>query len=331
MKSRPIIGHKGQFRQLSAILESGKVPQVMLFHGIPGIGKHRVARWFIRGLMCTGVQRPCGECPSCNQARSGSHPDIFELSPNEKGIIPIGKSDENGTVRWLIGRLAMTSVTGRYGIIINGVDHIPVQGQNALLKTLEEPPERAVIILLSSNRSLILPTILSRSTEFPFKSLTEEQISTIILDHGIEAPHIDLLSAFSGGSFELAVMLTEEDNLAAVIDILQSLLSYLQDGGMISLELDRIQKRIGPQNLLFVITNALRELLLVKLRNEEMPSLLAQLPDISVPEIQKLIKIMMELQKKLVFNINVTSMIKAFVYSMDNYPLVSFPDMPVEY
>jgi len=331
MKNPAVTGHAEQFKKLSRIVESGKIPQVFLFHGIPGIGKHLTARWFIRSLMCTGSPRPCGTCPACMQFRGGTHPDFIEISCNDKGIIPIGKSDEAGTVRWLISRLSRSSIKGRYGVIINGADRIPLQGQNALLKTLEEPPEGAVIVLLSSNRSLLLPTILSRSTEFPFKSLKVEEIREILKSHDMNPPHLDLLAAFSGGSYELAVMLTEEDNLLAVIAIMRSMLVGLQKGGMLNLEFDVILKRIGPDNLLFVLINALRCLLIIKFKNEELPPLLADLPGAKPEDIQKLIKVLMELQKKLILNVNLATMMKSFLYAMEKFPLVDFPDMPVDY
>jgi len=328
MKVQAITGHVEELKNLTRIAAGEKIPQVFLFHGIPGIGKHRVARWFIRALMCTGSPRPCNTCPSCLQSRGGTHPDIVELSPNEKGIIPIGKSDEVGTVRWLISRLSRSSVTGRYGVIINGADKIPMQGQNALLKTLEEPPAGTVIILLSSNRSLLLPTILSRSTEFPFRSLSVDEIRELLKAHDMDPPHLDLLAAFSGGSFELAVMLTEEDNLEAVIDLMGALLSSVREQGVVQLDFDVILKRIGPDNLLFILINALRELLVFSLQGDQLPSRLEKLPRREPEEIQKLIKLLMELQKKLVLNINLPSMMKSFLYAMKNFPLIDFPDMP---
>lgn len=328
MSDHPIIGHEARREQLSRLLAGERIPQVMLFHGIPGIGKHRVARWFIQSLLCTGATKPCGTCSSCVQCAGGTHPDAFELTPNEKGTIPIGKSDEKGTVRWLIGRLSMTSVTGRYGVIINGIDNIPIQGQNALLKTLEEPPAGAVIILLSSNRSQVLPTILSRSTEFSFRSLTHEEISVIIRNHDIKTPSPDLIAAFSGGSFELAVMLTEEDNLGALVALLEGIFTAIERGGMINLEADILLKRVGSTNLLFLLVNALREILMLNLRAVEMPPLLSPLPRISREDLQKLIKIMMEIQKRQAFNLNLPAMIKAYVYAMENHSLLEFPSMP---
>ena len=96
MNFKGIIGHKKQLKRLELLYKNMATPQAILFSGISGIGKRAIALRYIKGLFCKSENPPCRACPSCIQIIKGSYPDMIELTPNEKGIIPIGdqkKSD----------------------------------------------------------------------------------------------------------------------------------------------------------------------------------------------------------------------------------------------
>ena len=170
MNTAGIIGHSRQIKILEVLRRNDDIPQTILFSGKSGIGKKLVARRLLASLFCEAGDPPCLKCPSCLQAAGGTFPDIIELGPDEKGSIPIGDADrsEPGSVRWLIDRLSKKSISGTYGVLIDGAESISAAGQNALLKTIEEPQAGAHIIIITANRSLILPTILSRCMNLPF-------------------------------------------------------------------------------------------------------------------------------------------------------------------
>jgi len=327
MKKNGIVGHGLQLDHIEMMLRNNKIPQTLLFSGIPGIGKRRIALRFLKALFCSGEAPPCLGCPSCLQIMNGTHPDVIELAPNAKGTIPIGDAGEPGTVRWLIDRLAKRSISGRYGVIVNGVDHIAVQGQNALLKTIEEPSDGTVIVLVTSNKSLILPTILSRSTEIPFYQLSSEEVLTILKSHGIDVPHATAAAEMAGGSVELAVMLTEKENLDDIITLTEEICRFARHGGFLNLAMDNIQKKIGIDNVMSIAVNVFRSFLLSALGGTASDAIFAHIDIPDEDMIRRIIKIFLALRKGLTVNLNITQALKSMLYSMQDMNDTGLPDL----
>ncbi len=149
-----------------------------VFIGPDGIGKKSFAREFAQALLCEKPDRNggCGHCPSCHYFMQGSHPDYKELLLKEKE-----KTIKTDVIRKLVcGDITMLpQISGRKVYFIDA-DDINEQGQNTLLKTLEEPPEYAVILLAVSASQNLLPTILSRVIHVPFQRNTTAQIEQIL-------------------------------------------------------------------------------------------------------------------------------------------------------
>jgi hypothetical protein len=320
MNTVGIIGHTRQLKFLDLLRRNGTIPHTMLFSGKSGIGKKLVARRFIASLFCGNEEPPCLRCPTCIQAMGMTFPDMIELHPDEKGTIPIGSMDrsEPGTVRWLIDRLSKKSVSGTYGILINGAETISTGGQNALLKTIEEPQAGAHIIILTENKSLILPTILSRSMNLAFNPLDAAEVKQVLVAEGAGAADPELIAELSGGSVETALLLSRENILSGIAGICHEITSFLTRNQSMRLDLAALQKKISMDQFLSILLNAYRSILSSSFSGGPLHPFLA---DFNIPDrkkIIKLIKILLALRKGLTNNLNIRSALKGMLYSIED-------------
>ncbi len=165
-----LIGHGEQQKKLRLLAQKGKIPHALLFSGPEKVGKRTFALWFLKMINCEGKSRPCGTCRSCNEIEMKIHPDILEVFP-EKGEIRLGQ------IEGVIEKAGYRRVRACFKAVIVDNAHLTnIQAQNALLKTLEEPSEDTVIILISEYPHLLLPTVLSRVFEVRFSFVPEEEI-----------------------------------------------------------------------------------------------------------------------------------------------------------
>lgn len=174
----------------------GRLGGTYLFLGPAGIGKRSFALKLAQVLLCERVDpqsfSACQYCRSCLQVTAGSHPDLMLVSkPPDKAFIPlellIGDRGQRGLQNvGLVGHLSLTSYSGRYRIaIIDDADHFNLEGANALLKTLEEPPAKAILILIGTSPARQLPTIRSRSQIIRFQPLSAELVASLLLQQGV--------------------------------------------------------------------------------------------------------------------------------------------------
>lgn len=215
LKYRPqrfsdLIGQDAISQTLSLALELDKVSHGYLFSGLQGSGKTSSARIFARALQCKNypTSTPCGECESCLAAADESHSDIIEIDAASTG----GKDDINDLIEQTHYRPAF----GRFKIfIIDEVHMLSNSAFNALLKTLEEPPECVKFILATTDPMKLPPTILSRVQHFRFKKIPQSTIAThlkrILGLEGVafEESAIDLLARNCGGSMRDSLTLLE--------------------------------------------------------------------------------------------------------------------------
>ena len=303
--------------RLALLVESGRLPQAMLFTGDEGIGKKPAAMRVLASLFCAAGERPCMKCTACRQAFGGIHPDLVVLEPNEKGAIPIGSAREPGTVRWLIERLSRRALTGRYGVLINGIDRISREGEIALLKTIEEPQSGSCIIMLASNKSEILPTILSRSMEVSFSPLKEAEVFDILgrLDAG-EFDR-DTVARFSGGSVRRALFIADKELFSAVLDICREVSGYVNSGGILHLDLGSIAKKIDTGTLLSIMISIYRDMLLSAIGGKAPAQILEPCAVHETENIRRVLKILLDLTMRETYNINVRNSLKGMLYGME--------------
>ena len=198
-----IIGQARPLRIIRAFVANGAEPHALLFTGIDGIGKATTALALAMALNCQSDGREaCGQCRNCRRIAAGLHPDVIRLSPG-------GAFLRIGQIRELLATLAMKPYEARRRVVVIGDAHkmTPAAG-NALLKVLEEPPQRTVLVLTALQASDLLPTIVSRCQHLRFQPLGGALIAALLVDrHGVAAQDAAVLSALSGGSISRALAL----------------------------------------------------------------------------------------------------------------------------
>lgn len=163
-------------------LAASELASSYLFLGDSGLGKSLTARWLAQFLNCSGPERPCLVCPSCKKIEHGNHPDVVlqERTPGKTGI-------GVGEVREQIAATAYKPYEGRYRVwIIADAELMTEEAQNALLKTLEEPPGSMVMVLVSSSEAALLPTVSSRCRPVRFLPVPLEAVESELLSRGAE-------------------------------------------------------------------------------------------------------------------------------------------------
>lgn len=172
-----LIGHHDVLERLKALLERNRLAHAILFTGPDGIGKFLAARWLAARILCTGTTpAPCAECDGCIQVAAQSHPDLIVVE-----VLPGKREIGIDRIRQVKSFVSLQAVSRRRKIaIVNEAERLSVAAQNALLKTLEEPPGQALMILVTSTPDGMLPTVRSRCQRVPFRPLSQEQVEAVL-------------------------------------------------------------------------------------------------------------------------------------------------------
>ena len=221
-----IVGQEQLKEHLENALTTNTVSHAYIINGERSAGKEFIAKTFAMALQCENRQgiEPCQECHSCRQALSGNHPDIIFITHEKPNTISVDdiRSQINGDVA------IKPYSSPRKIYIMNEGEKMMVQAQNALLKTLEEPPEYAVILILTTNANSLLPTILSRCVVLNMKPVRDEQIKRFLME-SMEVPSYkaDICTAFARGNVGKARMLAKSEEFDKVKDEAITLLKYI--------------------------------------------------------------------------------------------------------
>ena len=211
-----IHGHDEVVEQFRRSLTAGRLASSYLFLGPAGIGKRSFALQLAKSLLCTNSPEadlaPCGQCDSCRLMDAGTHPDVDVVGlPPGKRELPISLFLGDSEHRHQVGLCHNIGLRPRMGCrrvaIIDDADCLNTESANCLLKTLEEPPPGAVLILIGTNRSRQLPTILSRTQIVRFEPLAAGVLAQLLIDQGIASGEREAheLAAQSEGSLQKAV------------------------------------------------------------------------------------------------------------------------------
>jgi DNA polymerase III subunit delta' len=262
----PVYGHDWAVDYLRKGMENGRVRHAYLIAGTAGIGKNTLAHAFAMALNCVEedpAHRPCGECRSCRQVVSGNHPDLLytETDPTTGAL----KIEE---VRSLTSRIAMKPYQARYRVaVLQDFDHAQPRAQDALLKTLEEPPPHAVLILLASSLEPILPTITSRSQVIHLRPVAADVISAVLMaDYELEEEQAVLLARLSGGRLGWAISAVQQpevfDQRMQALDLLEQALQ-MNRAGRFDLAQDLSRDKVALAQLLELWLTYWRDVLLM--------------------------------------------------------------------
>lgn len=159
-----LLGNHRLKDNLTTALRQGRLAHFYLIHGPVGSGKHTLARLLSAAAMCESAKAPCPGCPSCRKVLSGVHPDVVMVEDTEHKTIPVRM------VRQIREDVFIRPNEGRRKIYIFPQE-LGIEGQNTLLKILEEPPQYAMFLLLTDNPDRILPTVRSRCVELKMQAL----------------------------------------------------------------------------------------------------------------------------------------------------------------
>lgn len=243
-----IVGHDEIIEHLQNSIRLGKVSHAYIFGGENGSGKKLIASLFAMTLQCEehGIE-PCLKCASCKKAMSKDHPDIISVThekPNSIGIEEIR--------RQLIDDVAIKPYTGPYKIyLVNDAHKLTLQAQNALLKTIEEPPSYAVIMLLTDNMDALLPTITSRCVTLGLKPIRENLVKEYLVDRlHIPEYDADIQASFAQGNIGKAQQMAASEEFAQMTENALQLLKYSHDMELYEL-VDAIKKMSEEKENIF--------------------------------------------------------------------------------
>ena len=224
---KDVVGHKDILKYISSAVENNRVSHAYILNGERGSGKKMLANLFAMTLLCeTGDNEPCGKCHSCKQAESGNHPDIIRVTHEKPNSISVDdiRTQVNNTVD-------IKPYQGPYKVyIIPQADMMTPQAQNAILKTIEEPPSYAVFLLLTENAETLLPTINSRCVMLKLRNIKDTLIKKYLMEN-LEIPDYkaDMCTAFAQGNMGRAIMLANSDHFNEIREEAVELLKHISE------------------------------------------------------------------------------------------------------
>ncbi len=234
-----IAGQQHIVRHMQDALQTGAVSHAYILCGERGSGKQNLAMAFAAALLCTdpqekdGMIQPCGRCHSCLQAASGSHPDLLVFRHQKKN-----DSDKRSALGADDARRLRSDVqikpyySSRKIYIVPEADRMTPQAQNVLLKTLEEPPAYAVILLLAEGTEKFLPTVLSRCILMRLRPVPEKELVSYLTDKcGADPASAGMAARLSGGNPGRASQILGDEESGIFIKEAEDFLSGLDRAG----------------------------------------------------------------------------------------------------
>jgi len=204
-----ILGNEMVKDHFKKAIANHKISHAYILTGEAGMGRKSIANAFAMTLLCEkGGSEPCMTCHSCKQVMSGNHPDLIYVKHEKPGSIGVDDVREQ-----INDTIMIRPYSSYYKIyIVDEAEKMTVQAQNALLKTIEEPPSYAVIILITTNQEAFLPTILSRCVQMKLKPLKDFTIKSYLTQNlHIPEKDADICAAFARGNLGKAIHLASSD------------------------------------------------------------------------------------------------------------------------
>ena len=228
--------------EVTSAHETGRLAHALLIHEDPGAGGLQLARWIAQFVNCRERSRaPCGECQECKWIAADQHPDVMRLSPDEDSVQILIEQ-----VRTLSAELALTAHGKGYKVaVISPAEAMNVFAANALLKTLEEPPPRTLLLLVTSQPSRLLPTLRSRCSKLRLIGPPRDVAARFLAEAKGEGPWSDALAATGAGPFALL-----DADPAALAQIRVDTLDALREIGSGNLQPPNVAQRWAAKSAL---------------------------------------------------------------------------------
>ncbi|MBR4712026.1 MAG: DNA polymerase III subunit delta' [Clostridia bacterium] len=264
------------FRQQAAarqLLErdipSGAMPHALLITGSRGAGKRSLAALIAQTLLCTGADKPCGRCPACLQMASGNHPDAVAVRPGEpisreeagKKVIPVAD------IRAIGAMAARRAQEGGWRVfVIERAETMNDPSANALLKTLEEPPENVCFLLLTDRPDALLPTIVSRCRPLALHPWPDETVAGILRGRDVPPERIAQILPLAMGSPGQALTLAGDETYWTLQRRLMDHFFGMERRSQIPRISEEYKESQGDSERIFdILEDMVRNLLLVRL------------------------------------------------------------------
>lgn len=224
---KDIVGNDMVKEHFIKAIENHKVSHAYILAGEAGMGKKSFANAFAMSLLCEkGGSDPCMVCHSCKQVMAGSHPDLIYVTHEKPGSIGVEEIREQ-----INDTIMIRPYSSYYKVyIVDEAEKLTVQAQNALLKTIEEPPSYAVILLITTNQEAFLPTILSRCVQLKLKPLKDFTVKSYLTEH-FHAPEreAELCAAFARGNLGKAIHLLTSEEFKGLYERVTRILKNVSD------------------------------------------------------------------------------------------------------
>ena len=236
---KDILGNDMIKEHFQKAIENHKVSHAYILTGEAGTGRKSFANAFSMALLCEkGGKEPCMVCHSCKQVLSGNHPDLIYVThekPNSIGVDDI-REQINDTIM-------IRPYSSYYKVyVVDEAEKMTVQAQNALLKTIEEPPAYAVIILITTNQEAFLPTILSRCVQLKLKPLKDFTVKSYLVQHlGVGEKEAEIAAAFARGNLGKAIHLASSDEFKELYYKMMALVKNVETMDIVDM-MDRIRE-----------------------------------------------------------------------------------------
>lgn len=237
-----ILGNEKIRHHLRESIIKQSISHAYILAGDKGIGKSKIAREFAMELICE-KHTGCGECPACRQFLADAYPDFFYMDAKGKESIGIDRIREN-----IVNDVSIRPYHGKVKIyIIDEADKMTVGAQNALLKTIEEPPEYVVILLLVRNMSLLLETIRSRCIKLLLSVVSNDRIKSWLVEKGTSEDLAAVVASYSNGVPGIAKAMAESEDFAGMYNQNVEFLKKISEASIndILLFIEELKKRTG--------------------------------------------------------------------------------------
>ena len=237
-----ILGNEKIRHHLRESIIKRSISHAYILAGDKGIGKSKIAREFAMELICE-KHTGCGECPACRQFLADAYPDFFYMDAEGKETIGIDRIREN-----IVNDVSIRPYNGKVKIyIIDEADKMTVGAQNALLKTIEEPPEYVVILLLVRNMSLLLETIRSRCIKLLLSAVSNDRIKRWLVKKGASEDLATVVASYSNGAPGIAKAMAESEDFAGMYNQNVEFLKKISEASIndILLFIVELKKRTG--------------------------------------------------------------------------------------